>query len=134
MLWVTVVASHGQALLRPLRIGFDMICTEVQQGRMVRLMAQDAYRELLRAWASPDDQHDVIEFAIYVLTQVGAVPLLGSWQARTQDGDGAIVHDTGHVIILHPTRNRQSYTLCFRHGRRRIMVRCVPFNNLLHLS
>ena len=67
MLWVTVVASHGQALLRPLRIGFEQICAEVQKGRMVRLMAQDAYRELLRAWISPDDQHDVIEFAMYVL-------------------------------------------------------------------
>ena len=61
MLWVTVVASHGQALLRPLRIGFEQICAEVQKGRMVRLMAQDAYRELLRAWISPDDQHDVID-------------------------------------------------------------------------
>ena len=111
MLWVTVVASHGQALLRPLRIGFDTICAEVQKGRMVRLMTQAAYRELLHAWISPDDQHDVVEFAMYVLTQVGAITLLGSWQARTQNGDGAVVHDTGHVIILHPNRNRQSLHL-----------------------
>ena len=111
MLWVTVVASHGQALLRPLRVGFDTICAEVQKGRMVRLMTQAAYRELLHAWISPDDQHDVVEFAMYVLTQVGAINLLGSWQARTQNGDGAVVHDTGHVIILHPNRNRQSLHL-----------------------
>ena len=111
MLWVTVVASHGQALLRPLRVGFDTICAEVQKGRMVRLMTQAAYRELLHAWISPDDQHDVVEFAMYVLTQVGAINLLGSWQARTQNGDRAVVHDTGHVIILHPNRNRQSLHL-----------------------
>ena len=106
--WASTVITHGAELFSPLRHGFSAVCSQVRNGCMVQLMDTHDIRELLGAWTRPQDQHDVFEFAMYHMTQVGAVNLLGTWQARTlQDGEMA-TSDSGHVMILHPNRQRQS--------------------------
>ena len=57
--------------------------------------------------------HDVIEFAMYCIIPARAIHLLGTFEARTYNDAtrNITVQDTGHVMILHPQRCRQSVHL-----------------------
>ena len=60
---------------------------------------------VLRAWRDAHRQHDVAEFAMYLLPRISPVGMSGCWEARNYTDAGVVTLDSGSLeapIPLHP--------------------------------
>ena len=60
---------------------------------------------VLRAWRNAHRQHDVAEFAMYLLPRISPVGMSGCWEARNYTDAGVVTLDSGSLetpIPLHP--------------------------------
>ena len=62
--------------------------------RTLELFTHATWKELLRGWRRPAQQHDATELMSFIMDP-GSCHLFGEWQARCQEPDGVVICDRG---------------------------------------
>ena len=69
---------------------------------------------MLRAWPQLHQQHDVAEFAMYLLPRFSPMGMHGCWEARNYSPDGVITMDTGTLETPLPLQLNAGDTICLQ--------------------
>ena len=99
-LWAVIVESGERDFhMGRLNIAFHALLK--QQKNRVSVTGLVPWRLALMDWSQPHIQHDVVEFASYVLEQAAAASFDGAWEARVVDRDVDPVCRTVDGGVLH---------------------------------
>ena len=96
-LW-TVILESGERDFHMGRLNAAFHALLKQPKNRVSVPGLVPWRLALMHWPQPQHQHDVVEFASYILGQAGAVSFDGAWEARVVDpvcrsADGGSLHN-----------------------------------------
>ena len=69
---------------------------------------------MLRTWPQLHQQHDVAEFAMYLLPRFSPMGMNGCWEARNYSPDGVITLDTGTLETPLPMQLNAGSTICLQ--------------------
>ena len=77
----------------------EAFCSAILTLRPTALASLQVWKDLLRGWRQPHRQHDVCEFACFVLAKLRPNMLQGEWSARRHDSE---LGEFDHGCLFNP--------------------------------
>ena len=104
--WTMLQARLHDAHVPPPPQVFTMLCppaaSNVTTPASVQVLQSLPWLLMLRAWRDVHRQHDVAEFAMYLIPRISPMGMHGCWEARNYAPRGTVTLDSGSLAVPLP--------------------------------